>query len=620
MEEEQILTTQKEEKPFKAFVRSQIYFLKLIYKEYPKSFLLFGLLVLLSSICPPLIVLVNKETIDRISTINGDSNAFKYALFFLLIYFILNYATAIFTEIENYIFTKISITVNYVLKALMSKKLIQIPLKEFENSVFYDSMKLADMAIGGNCIRVIQNLIYVVGSIISLVGIFGILLTIHWSLPFALFLSTLPGILLAFWSKIKGYHMEKDISEKEREMHFTDTLFTDKRSLKEIKIYNLGNYLLNKWKVLFKYTQDKKMSLALWELKSRSFAAFVLQVASMGVSVFLVYQIFDAKLSIGSYVALLTAVTTVQGLFGTIGGNLGTIFETAIYNNALLSILNYSENKKENSHLIKINNIENITLKNASFCYPNSSTKVLDNVSLKINKGDNISIVGYNGSGKTTLAYCILGLFDLEEGELKVNNNVVHTIDINSFLSKTSAIFQDFMRYKYSIRENIGFGDLSKLYNDNEIYEVLKKVGLDSKLSNYVDGLDTYLTKELPNGTELSGGEWQKIALARAFMKESDLIILDEPTAALDPISELKVFETFYRLSKNKTTLTISHRIGPTKRSDLIIVMDKGKVVEQGTFEELINNQGLFYKMYESQSVWYKDDLLKSKEISSVLV
>ncbi|MGR5903693.1 hypothetical protein ACT7DQ_22330 [Bacillus cereus] len=141
--------------------------------------------------------------------------------------------------------------------------------------------------------------------------------------------------------------MEKDISEKEREMHFTDTLFTDKRSLKEIKIYNLGNYLLNKWKVLFKYTQDKKMSLALWELKSRSFAAFVLQVASMGVSVFLVYQIFDAKLSIGSYVALLTAVTTVQGLFGTIGGNLGTIFETAIYNNALLSILNYSENKKK---------------------------------------------------------------------------------------------------------------------------------------------------------------------------------------------------------------------------------------------------------------------------------
>ncbi|MDR4294145.1 ABC transporter ATP-binding protein, partial [Bacillus cereus] len=153
MEEEQILTTQKEEKPFKAFVRSQIYFLKLIYKEYPKSFLLFGLLVLLSSICPPLIVLVNKETIDRISTINGDSNAFKYALLFLLIYFILNYATAIFTEIENYIFTKISITVNYVLKALMSKKLIQIPLKEFENSVFYDSMKLADMAIGGNGIR-----------------------------------------------------------------------------------------------------------------------------------------------------------------------------------------------------------------------------------------------------------------------------------------------------------------------------------------------------------------------------------------------------------------------------------------------------------------------------------
>ena len=263
--------------------------------------------------------------------------------------------------------------------------------------------------------------------------------------------------------------MERDISAKEREMNFTGALFTDKRSLKEIKIYNLGNYLLNKWKELFKYTRGKKIGLALWELKSRSLAAFVLQIANIGVSIFLVYQIFDAKLSIGSYVALLTAVTTVQGLFGSIGGNLGTIFETAIYNNALLSILNYSEGKKENSHLIKINNIENISLENASFCYPNSNTKALDSVSLKIKKGANISIVGYNGSGKTTLAYCILGLFDLEKGKLRVNNDVIDTIDMNSYLNKTSAIFQDFMRYKYSIRENVGFGDLSKLHNDHEL-------------------------------------------------------------------------------------------------------------------------------------------------------
>ncbi|HDR7313349.1 TPA: ABC transporter ATP-binding protein, partial [Bacillus cytotoxicus] len=261
------------------------------------------------------------------------------------------------------------------------------------------------------------------------------------------------------------------------------------------------------------------------------------------------------------------------------------------------------------SPLSKINNIENISLENATFCYPNSNVKVLDNVSLNINKGDNISIVGYNGSGKTTLAYCILGLFDLEKGNLKVNNKLAHTIDMNSFLNKTSAIFQDFMRYKYSIRENVGFGDLSKLHNDDELYAILKKVELDDKVKSYSNGLDTYLTKELLNGTELSGGEWQRIALARSFIKVADLIILDEPTAALDPISELKVFDTFYKLSEGKTTVTISHRIGTTKRSDLIIVMEKGRIVEQGTFEELIKKQGMFYKMYESQSVWYKDDL-----------
>lgn len=309
--------------------------------------------------------------------------------------------------------------------------------------------------------------------------------------------------------------------------------------------------------------------------------------------------------------ALLTAVVTVQGLFGSIGGNLGDIFEMAIYNNALLFILNHEEKGESYTGSIEISSIESITLENAYFCYPNSTDIILENITLKINQGDNISIVGSNGSGKTTLAYCILGLFDFDKGTMKVNDINFQNIDKKSFFNRTSTIFQDFIKYKNNVRENIGFGNLSKINNDSELYNVLKKVELDEKVKSYSLGLETLLTKELPGGSELSGGEWQRIALARAFVKEADLLILDEPTASLDPVSELKLLDMFYKLSNNKITLNISHRIGPTKYSDLIIVMDKGKIAEQGTFEELLKKKGLFYKMYESQSIWYKDNLLK---------
>ncbi|MFP7416614.1 ABC transporter ATP-binding protein [Priestia filamentosa] len=617
MEEEKILIREKEQKPFKAFLNSQIYFLKLIIKEHPKNAILFVFVVLLSSVSPPLVVLVNKEVIDRISNINGDINSFKIVIYLLILYAVLNYAIEIFRETENYIFTKISLTINYVLKGLLSSKLITIPLKKFEDSSFYDSIKLANIALSGSGIKVVQNLVEIIGSLISLVGIFGILLSIHWSLPFSLFLSTLPGIILIFLSKMKSYHIEREISTTEREMNFTESLFTDKKSLREINIYNLGEFLLNKWRRLFKDTQDKKIKLALWELKSRSLAILVLQLANLGISVFLVYQILGNELSIGSYVALITAVTTVQGLFGSIGGNLGDIFETAIYNNALLGILNHEE--QEDNKLIKLDSVDNISIENASFYYPNSNEKVLDNVSLRISKGDNISIVGYNGSGKTTLAYCLLGLFELNEGSLKINDIDFKTINKKSYLNQISAIFQDFIRYKYTVRENVGMGNLNKINNDGKIYNVIKNVKLDKKIESYPNGLDTFLTKELPEGSELSGGEWQRIALARAFIKDADLIVLDEPTAALDPINELKIFDIFHELSHEKTTLTISHRIGPTRRSDLIIVMDKGKIVEQGSFEELIKNKGLFYEMYKSQSVWYEDDSLMSRKLETVL-
>ncbi|HDX9633550.1 MULTISPECIES: ABC transporter ATP-binding protein [Bacillus cereus group] len=603
---------EKRHNQFWAFIKTQKYFLGYIYREHPLSLILFCILSLITATIPPILIILNKQTIDTITNIHNNPDAQEVVIILLVVTFLLQYFSSVLSNIGIYIFTRITQTVNYVLKKIMLTKLIKIPLKEYEDSSFFDTINLANIAISGNGVRVISSLIGVLQSLISLIGICGILLAIHWILPIALFLSTLPGIILIFIAKSKNYRMTKETAAKDRELGFTDNLFVDKSAIREIKINDSGDFLLNKWSNLFKVIQKYKLNLALWECKTKSIAALLLQVSSLVVSLILVYQIFDNKLSIGDYVALLGAVASVQSIFGSIGSHLGSIFETAIYNSALMQILDYDVKNKKEVDPIEIQSVEEISLKNISFYYPKTNVKVLDNINLKINKGENISIVGHNGSGKTTLVKCILGLYDVSDGEIRVNEKNIKDINKITYFERVAAIFQDFYKYKFSLRENLGFGNLKKLNDDQELYNALQKVGLYEKVKNYQFNLDTYLTREIPDGRELSGGEWQKLAIARGFLKDSDLIILDEPTAALDPLSEMKIFELFNKLSENKTTITISHRLGPTKYSDRIIVMDNGNIVEEGNYDELMNKRGVYYEMYLSQAKWYEEQITQN--------
>lgn len=600
----------KQENAFISFLRTQAYFLKIIYNEHPKSITIYVIVTLITSMAPSLLIVLNKMIIDTISVLPSQTDTYRYIIMLLFILFIIQYTSALLKNILDYIFLRITLTVNIVLQKLINFKLVKMPLEEYEDNLFFDNVNLANVAIRGNGIQVVSSAVSVIGSIASLLGIIGILISIHWTMPLALFLSTLPGIVLIFIAKIKKYQLSKVTSPVERELAFTNGLFMNKSSIKEIKIYDLGDFLITKWSKISQSIQTSKLRLAMWEAKTKSLAVLILQLSSFGVSILLVSQIHTGSLSIGSYVALLGAVTTVQSIFGSIGASVGSIFETAIYNNALINIINYESKKiliQEKIELNNVNEINTITLDNISFTYPKTNQTALDRITLFIKKGEKISIVGSNGSGKTTLVNCLMGLYDVSEGKVFVNDIDINLINRESYFANISAVFQDFNRYKFAVRENIGFGNLSKLNTDESLYDMLEKVNLYDKVLGFPNGLETYLTKEFTGGTELSGGEWQRIALARAFFKEAELIVLDEPTSALDPITELNTFNLFHQLASNKTTITISHRIGPTKFSDRIIVMDNGQIKEQGNFTELMKNKGLYYDMYKSQSQLYEN-------------
>lgn len=583
--------------------------MKLIYSEHPKSIISFLIIALITSLTPPAIIALNKYTIDNISLIGSNPDIYKTVMLLLVATFVIQYFTAVLSNIDEYIFVVISQSVNFVLKKLLIEKQFKIPMEKYEESAFFDKLNLANNAISYSGVGVVSHTFEIGKSIVSLLGILGLLMTIHWTMPLALFLSTLPGIVVLFITKQQNYKMNVATSPASRQMEFTDKLFSTKNSLAEIKIFGLGDYLLNRWGLLFSDIRDHNLKIAKWEAKAKSVAVLFLQLSSFLVSLLLVHQISDGRLSIGDYVALIGAVTVVQGLFASAGGSVSAIYEVAIYNDALLEVLEHEVDDNEIKIGNRIDEINTIELEDISFKYPDEQNFAIENVNLIIKKGKSVSIVGYNGSGKSTLVKCLTGLYNVTSGRILINDVDYKDIAKSSLFERISIVMQDFYKYKYTVRENIGFGNLENLKKDEKLNQLLQDVDLLERINKTQMGIDSYLTKEMPYGVDLSGGEWQRIAIARAQFKNADLVILDEPTAAIDPISEVSIFKLFKDVSKNKTSITISHRLGPTKFSDRIIVMDKGRIVEDGHFDELISSKGLFFEMYQAQADWYREEV-----------
>ncbi len=241
-----------------------------------------------------------------------------------------------------------------------------------------------------------------------------------------------------------------------------------------------------------------------------------------------------------------------------------------------------------------------VQVRDLAFRYPAGTGLALERVILDITPGECVALVGANGAGKTTLAKCLLGLYEPDQGTVLVGGRPAARPG-----NRRAAVFQDYARYQLTLREAVGFGDLAQMSDDRAIGEVLKRAGLGDLVDQLPGGLNAYLGPEF-GGMDLSGGQWQRLALARAFLREADLLVLDEPTAALDALAELALFERFAELAQGRTAIMISHRLGAARLADRILVLDQGRVVEQGSHAELVSRGGPYARMFASQAVWYR--------------
>ncbi|MGG7077039.1 ABC transporter ATP-binding protein [Clostridium sardiniense] len=397
--------------------------------------------------------------------------------------------------------------------------------------------------------------------------------------------------------------LEDEVAPIRREYKYYEECIGSREYFKETRILGAFGYFKNLYLDSLKLL-NKKVWCAEKKTRSMELGMKILTLLGyMGVLYLLFISLINGDISVGAFGAVFSSIGMMFSIMeevicrhiGEVTQNLGTVRN-------FIRFLELPERKGED---VEIKDVPDIKLDNVSFSYPSSNKLSVENISLHIKSGETIAIVGENGAGKTTLVKLMIGLYLPSEGNILVDGFNTKEISQKSLYKEVSAVFQRYQRYKMTLGENISISNIEYVDDYNVDKDIaLKKADLTMNKEIFKDGYDTMLSREF-KGVDLSGGQWQRVAIARGFYSNHNMIVLDEPTAAIDPVEESKIYNKFKEMSYGNTSIIVTHRLGSAKIADRIVVMDNGKIVECGTHEELISNDGKYKEMYNAQSKWY---------------
>lgn len=582
-----------------------LYVIKIFKLLYPYAKLAIGLKIIFAIFksCIPLVqIYFTKLLIDSINSAVHNAQELPLLLTYLFSTLIVSFINSYLSEYETLLDIKINQKVSFHVDEITLNKITKLPLFFFEEAKNYDVMMRASSNPGGKGIKIITDTINIACNFITLFGLIAILYKFHWVLVISLLLVVMPHSIVALRIGKREYFLNIDQSENNRRSSYFFSLLRSRDTAKELRIFNHSQLLLNKWSFYYNKTISEEYKLSKIKFKSSIFLEIFEVIMNFIFLATLIYVVIFGSYTVGDYVSISQSLSSAMTIVIMISNSFAFIYNQLPYLKDFFCFLDFEndiEDKKE--HVFS----EHIEIEGLYFKYPRSNNFILEDISLFINRGQKIAIVGENGSGKSTLVKCILGLYRPTKGTIKFDGNNLNNIDVTNSIS---VVFQDFVKYSVSLKENIVLADLNKHrnhnYSDEDILSYLKLVGGED-IAYKTGGLNGELGVMFSNGNDISGGEWQKVAIARALFKDADIIFFDEPTSALDPIIESKIIELFHEVTKEKTTITVTHRLGSCKYADKIIVMKNGGIVEVGSHEELLKKNNYYAEMYKAQANWY---------------
>lgn len=569
----------------------------LINKIDKKSFYIIIVLSVLVGISPIITLMGSQYLLNVIST--KDTNVIASALTFYISAILIG---EIITSFMEYYQSKYQSLINYKLNYKVMDKCTKLSLKHFEDSDVYDKLQRVQNETSYKPYEVFLSILGLITSIVTLLS--STIILVRWKPWVLIILIIIPLVFSLYFFKIgqREFDVNWKRAANRRKSWYLSYLLTKDDTFKEIKLYNLSKYILDKFKRINKSFMKEDIEL----FKKRTIFTFIFEIVEqLCISIILIFIVNSAiigEILIGNVVGLINALNLISKNTKGILNIVYSLYQNNLYISQLFEFLDLDEELLTNKGLEKndivLDKIENIKIKNLSFNYPTNSKDVLKNISLEINQGERVAIVGSNGSGKSTLVKLLLKLYEIEDNSIYYNDICINTYNTNSVRDCIATLFQDFVKYELTLRENIAFGDIKKIDNDKEIEEALEKAQV-----NFIENLDSQLGLWFQDGIQLSGGQWQKVAIARAFFRTASVYILDEPSSALDPISEKEIINMFIKMTQDKIGIFISHRLSTAMLADKIIVMDNGEISGIGTHLELLNSNTLYKTMYELESL-----------------
>jgi len=510
-------------------------------------------------------------------------------------------------RIIDYLDSLLADRYTFTVSVRVMKQAANLDLTTYEDPVFYDRLERARVQATDR-LAMIQMMGRLMQQVIT-TAIFTAILMLHspW-LVLLLTLGVLPSFLGETHYAFLGYAKNFRQTPAKRQMDYLRQAAGSREGAKELKLYNLAGYFTGRFTTLSKEIYDENVELSRRKLFWGGILTMIGTLGYYGSYVFVIWRAIEGRLDMTSLLFLTTSIiqasSNLQQVFSTASG----IADQALFLTDLIAFFDMKPTvlSHPDGKLMPRPIKRGFEFRNVSFAYPGTTRRVLKNFNFTLSPGERIALIGENGQGKTTVVKLITRLYDPTEGQILLDGVDLRDYQLEDLHHEIGVIFQDFMRYEMTARENIAVGRVERQHTEEDIRQAAEKSLAASVIAKLENGYDQQLGRRFETGVELSGGEWQRVALARAYLRDAQLLVLDEPTAALDAKSELEVFERFAELTKDKMALLISHRFSTVRMADRIVVLSGGQLVEEGNHKQLMALGGLYAEMFEMQAASYR--------------
>lgn len=584
---------------------------KILWETSPAGTIAIALTSLVSALLPAAMAWVGKLIIDAVVRASASGLEVDRARVYRLVMteLALMAGTTVLTRIGRYLHEVIGAKLGAHLSGRIVEKALSLELRHFEDSAVYDKMQNARREAGYRPLTLVMEAFGILQNLVTLAAYAALVVSISpWSV-LILIAASIPSFIGEVRFAGESFRINSWRAPEGRKLNYLEWVLTRDSHVKEVKLYGLGPLVLGRYRSLFSKFFDEDRRLALRRMSWGLLFGLISLAAFYGCYAWIAGRAARAEITLGDMTLYLVVFRQGQGAFQQILTAIGSMYEHSLFMSNLFAYLGIEaagEAIRGTAAVAPEGRSNAIEMRNVSFKYAGKEEWAIRDVSLRIEPGEKIAFVGENGAGKTTLVKLLMRLYEPTEGEIFYGGVDIRDMDPADLRARIGVVFQDAVRYQFNVAENIGLGDVAHLENRPRIEKAASQGGAETMISELPKGYETVLGGWFEKGQELSGGQWQKIAISRAFMRDAEVLILDEPSASIDAESEHELFQRLKQLTAGRIAIVISHRFSTVRIADRIVVLHHGRIEELGSHEELVARGGRYAHLFDLQAKGYR--------------